>query len=406
METVGNFSEEFWNKEVGDFSGWEIVNQRIKESNKVTSLYVGFLKQVSSAMEAFGKSLLRVTQNCRLPDTEHGHLRTSLERVRRSVAAWGQDSVSAAAALDEQAVRVSAHATQAKDVRKKTEDGVRLKQNQLKDNLKKLHQAKRHAKMKMKDRVEAEFQQMALANRIESKPRELEKAMQGIQRAIETQQEAESQFSEAVISTNQTLKSFTDTASLSFTTMQSIEEARVKLLRESLWAVANICSLLAVQVDEQQECLRVDVLAVDVTHELSSWVIKHRTLQSAPLPLVYEATPYFSPAGLNTPLSTPYSSPASSARSTLTRDANDSDTSSNCATPTSLYEAKAMYRFSARVCSNTQSRLEVSDSEISLAEGDVVGVMNDSNADWVLVRNKTGGQGFVPAAFVKPISVE
>lgn len=72
METVGNFSEEFWNKEVGDFSGWEIVNQRIKESNKVTTLYIGFLKQVSSAMEAFGKSLLRVSHNCTLPDTEHG----------------------------------------------------------------------------------------------------------------------------------------------------------------------------------------------------------------------------------------------------------------------------------------------------------------------------------------------
>lgn len=395
METVGNFSEEFWNKEVGDFSGWEIVNQRIKESNKVTSLYVGFLKQVSSAMEAFGKSLLRVTHNCTLPDTEHGHLRTSLERIRKSVAVWGQDTVDAAAAVNEQAGLVSGHATQAKELRKKTDDGVRLKQTQLKDNLKKLHQAKRYAKMKMKDRVEAEFHHMVVTNKIESKPRDLEKAMQGMQRAIQTQQEAESQYSEAVTTTNQTLMTFTDTASLSFTTMQNIEEARVKLLRESLWAVANVCSLLAVQVDEQQECLRADVLDVDVAHELSSWVLKHRTLQSSPLPLVYEATPYCPPSGLNTPLSTPLSSPASSARSTLTRDANDSDTSSNCATPTSLYEAKAMFRFSAR-----------SDSEISLVEGDIVRVMNDSNTDWVLVRNKHGSEGFVPATFVKPINLD
>lgn len=395
METVGNFSEEFWNKEVGDFSGWEIVNQRIKESNKVTTLYIGFLKQVSSAMEAFGKSLLRVSHNCTLPDTEHGHLRTSLERIRKSVEVWGQDTVDAAAAINEQAVQVSTHATQAKELRKKTDDGVRLKQNHLKDNLKKLHQAKRHAKMKMKDRVEAEFHQMVMANKIETKPRELEKSMQGTRRAAEAQQEAETQFSEAVTTTNQSLASFSDTAVLSFTTMQNIEETRVKLLRESLWAVANICSLLAVQLDEQQECLRVDVLAVDVSRELSSWILKHRTLQPSPLPIVYEATPYSPPSGLNTPLSTPLSSPASSARSTLTKDANDSDSSSNCATPTSLYEARAMFGFSAK-----------SGSEISLVEGDVVKVMNDSNTDWYLVRNKHGSQGFVPATFVKPIKLD
>ncbi|XP_042872312.1 septation protein imp2-like isoform X2 [Penaeus japonicus] len=345
-------------------------------------------------MEAFGRSLLRVTHNCTLPDTEHGNLRTSLERIRKSVEVWGQDTVDAASAINDQAVLVSRHANQAKELRKKTDDGVRQKQNQLKDNIKKLHQAKRHAKMKMKERVDSEFHHVVLANKLETKPRDLEKAMQAMRRAVESQQEAEIQFSEAITSTNKALKSFTDTASLSFTAMQNIEETRVKLLRESLWSFANICSLLAVHIDEQQECVRIQVLSVDVAGEVSSWIVKHRTLQSAPEPLVYEATPYSPPSGMTTPLSTPLSSPATSARSTLTRDTNDSD-SSNCATPTSLYEAKAVFHFSAR-----------SESEISLVEGDVVTVMNDTNSDWILVRTKKGCQGFVPATFVKAIYLE
>ncbi|MPC13785.1 hypothetical protein E2C01_006532 [Portunus trituberculatus] len=88
---------------------------------------------------------------------------------------------------------------------------------------------------------------------------------------------------------------------------QDVEETRVRLVRDSFWAVANVCSLLAVHIDQHQDALRTALLQVDVGEEVAAWVSQHRTCQTQPIPLVYSPVPR-PPAGMT---------PTSSARSTL-----------------------------------------------------------------------------------------
>ncbi|XP_045610072.2 proline-serine-threonine phosphatase-interacting protein 2 isoform X2 [Procambarus clarkii] len=341
MGPIGKFSEEFWNVEVGDFGGWEIVSQRVKESNKITTNYISFLKQVAAAMDTFGRTLLKSAKNSSLPDMEHGELKTSLHAARESVETWGQDSVDAAAAIISQTVQLTQHLTQSKLIRKHAEEEARQRQQQVRDGVRRVRQAQRDAQNKVRELVDTEAQKQALGAKPDVKPKELEKVTLAEERAGEAVKEAEVQHKDAVTFHNSSLDEWCTYAHNAFDTFQDKEETRVELIRDSLWGFANICSLLAVRTDQHQEVIRTALLRVDVAEEVTTWVARHKTLQTPPIPLVHVPVARV----MNDP---PSATP--SARSTIAEVSDSSSESSGRSSPIPLYEARVLYQFSARPC--------------------------------------------------------
>lgn len=388
MGSIGNFADDFWNTEIGDFAGWNIVHQRIKDGGKVTQNYIELLKQVTAAMETFGRSLLKTAKSSSLPEMEHGKLKSALQTARVSVEAWGLDTLDAAAALSGQINSLSQHLTQAKGMRKREDEDLRNQQQQLSDAMRKVKQAQRTAQTKLKEKMECESHRFVLESKYDPKQKELEKATQAEKRAEDAVLDAEFHHREVVAKHNEALEGWKMVTRSSMNIMQDIEEARVKLLRDSMWSVANVCSLLAVHCDQHQENVRTALLSVDVGQELNSWVTLHSTKQRPPSPLAYQ--PVQRPSQLSTPISTP----ANSARSTVTEfdGSSTSRSRSGTATPEPLHDATVLYHFGAR-----------SDSEVSLKAGETVSVLDDSNEEWVYVRNRKGATGFVPATYIKAL---
>ncbi|XP_063860405.1 proline-serine-threonine phosphatase-interacting protein 2-like isoform X2 [Scylla paramamosain] len=390
MGSIGDFAEEFWNVEVGDFGGWEVVSQRTKETAKVTSTCVDFMKQVAAALDTFGKTLVRVARSSTLPELEHGELRNSLVTARDGVEALGQDATDAAAAVTSQANQLSNHLTDARLSRRRATEDIKKRQQQVKEGVRRVQHARRNAQHKMRDLVDAETHRLNLDCRPDAKvkDRDREKASQAEERAAEALREAESQHKETVKAHNTALESWCSTASSAFRTLQDVEETRVRLVRDSFWAVANVYSLLAVHTDQHQDALRTALLQVDVGEEVAAWVSQHRTCQTQPIPLVYSPVPR-PPAGM-TPTSSARSTLNSSARSTITEVSVGSEDSGEDS-PVPVRKARALYKFAAR-----------SGSEVCLKAGQAVVVMEGGSKEWSLVRTTEGILGFVPTKFITP----
>nr|XP_053628845.1 uncharacterized protein LOC128686150 isoform X4 [Cherax quadricarinatus] len=391
MGSVGRFSEEFWNVEVGNFGGWEIISQRMKEANKITANYIDLLKQVASAMDTFGRALIKTARDSRLPDMEHGELKASLLAARTSVEYWGQDSVDAADAITTEVTQLSQYLTQAKLICKHAKEQAKQRQQQVREGMRRVQQAQRESQKKLQELMDKETNKLRVDSKPDAKPKELEKALQAGVRSVEAAKEAELQHKDAVNFHNAVLNEWCSYAHSGFNTFQNKEEHRVRLVRDSLWRIANICSLFAVQLDQHQESIRTALIHVDVAKELSTWVAIHKTLQTPPIPLVY--TPI-----ARSSLNTPSASFSTSARSTLTEVSEDSD-SSGRSSPIPLYKARALYQFSARNYSACVVVLQ-SESEVSLTEGQSLVVMDVCNAEWSLVRTNTGVLAFVPSKFI------
>ncbi|XP_071537000.1 proline-serine-threonine phosphatase-interacting protein 1-like isoform X2 [Panulirus ornatus] len=250
MGSIGNFAEEFWNVEVGNFGGWEIVSQRMKEASKITANYVDLLKQVAAAMDTFGRALLKSAKNSPLPDMEHGEMKASLETARVSVELWGQDTMEAAAAITAQAAQLTQHLAQAKDTRRLTEEEVKQRQQQVREAVRRVRQAQHLAQGKMRELMDAEVLKLTLITKPDTKSKDREKVTQVEERAMKATRDAEATHKTAVNSHNAALDNWCFCARTAFDNMQVMEESRVKLLRECMWNVANICSLLAVHIDQ------------------------------------------------------------------------------------------------------------------------------------------------------------
>ncbi|XP_045131367.1 proline-serine-threonine phosphatase-interacting protein 2-like isoform X2 [Portunus trituberculatus] len=396
MGSIGDFAEEFWNVEVGDFGGWEVVSQRTKEAAKVTSTCVDFMKQVAAALDVFGKTLVRVAKSSTLPDLEHGELRNSLVTARDGVEALGQDATDAAAAVTSQANQLSNHLTDARLSRRRATEDIKKRQQQVKEGVRRVQHARRNAQHKMRDLVDAETHRLNLECRPDAKvkERDRDKACQAEERAAEALKEAESQHKETVKAHNTAVESWCSIASSAFRTLQDVEETRVRLVRDSFWAVANVCSLLAVHIDQHQDALRTALLQVDVGEEVAAWVSQHRTCQTQPIPLVYSPVPR-PPAGMTptssarSTLNSAHSTLNSSARSTITVSAGSEDSGED--SPVPVRKARALYKFAAR-----------SGSEVCLKAGQAVVVMEGGSKEWSLVRTIEGTLGFVPTKFITP----
>ncbi|KAK7068513.1 hypothetical protein SK128_014196 [Halocaridina rubra] len=344
MGSPGNFADEFWNTEICDFSGWTTVHQRIKDGNKIICNYIDLMKQVTSAMENFGRSLLKAAKNSSLPDTEHGKLRAALQTARLSVEAWGQDSLDAATTLNSQLSFLSQHLMQAKDSRKRAEEAVKSRQNHLQDAVRKAKQSNKSAQNKLKERLNCQNQRLCVESKIDAKSKDIEKAIQAERKSEDALAESEEQCRESVFKHNESLQDWQNTTRSSLKSMQDVEEARVKILRDSMWSVANVCSMLAVQFDQHQESIRMSLSSIDVGQELSSWVKTYRTLQSPPQPLTYK------PQELASHVPTTFTH-ANSKRSTVTDAESSTNTStsrSGTTTPEPLHDATVMYEFLPR----------------------------------------------------------
>ncbi|KAG0726686.1 Proline-serine-threonine phosphatase-interacting protein 1 [Chionoecetes opilio] len=209
-------------------------------------------------------------------------------------------------------------------------------------------------------------------------------AVQAEERAAEVLREAEGQHKDTVRAHNAALEAWCCTASAAFRAMQDAEETRVRLVRDSFWAMANVCSLLAVHLDQSQDAVRAALLQVDVGEEVASWVSQHRTCQTQPIPLVY--TPVPRPLAITTPTPSARST-LTSARSTITEVSGSSEDSDG--SPVPVRKARALYKFAAR-----------SGSEVCVAAGDAVVVMEGGSREWSLVKTGDGSLGFVPTKFI------
>ncbi|XP_076069828.1 proline-serine-threonine phosphatase-interacting protein 2-like [Oratosquilla oratoria] len=392
MGSLGAFVTDFLNSEIGDIAGWEIVSQRVKEGNKVASHYVDFLKQVSLALETLGKTLVKISKTSPLGELETGRMRKCLKVARQGVKGFGQDSMEAAATLTSLAANIHQHVIQARTHRRECEDIIRPHHHHLKESTRKLKSAKKQAKNRMREMVQAEEIYMTLDGKVDVKGKEVEKAASNDRRTKESVENAEAMVKESVVTVNANLATCISTLQASLVSMQEVEEERIRILRDTMWSVANVISFLSVHIDQHMEMLRTVLEKIDVKNEILDWIGKNKTGCILPSSLIYNPTPR--PLTLSTPGTTPGDTPRTTPSLSVCSIDEDLEESEKCfeelVSKKCLFPAVALYSFEAR-----------SNSEVSLATGEEVEVLDHSSSDWALIRKVKGAMGFVPSVYIK-----
>jgi len=62
-DNVPRFDNSFWDEEIGQFQGWEVVVRRLKDGRQVLKEYAEFLKQRAAIEEQLGKSLVKLAKS-------------------------------------------------------------------------------------------------------------------------------------------------------------------------------------------------------------------------------------------------------------------------------------------------------------------------------------------------------
>jgi len=147
------FKHNFWNADIGNFQGFEVIVKRLKDGRSVCKEYVEFLRQRSIIEEQYGKSLIKLAKTASSRD-EISSVRPAWDSVKNHTEAVGLNHVQASNQLGAEVGKISDFMDSSRDKRKWAEDNVRTLQTQIKTSYKRMFDNKKVYEIRCREEIQ------------------------------------------------------------------------------------------------------------------------------------------------------------------------------------------------------------------------------------------------------------
>jgi len=297
QQLVKSFKNYFWNADIGNFQGFEVIVKRLKDGRSVCKEYVEFLRQRSIIEEQYGKSLIKLAKTASSRD-EISSVRPAWDSVKNHTEAVGLNHVQASNQLGAEVGKISDFMDSSRDKRKWAEDNVRTLQTQIKTSYKRMFDNKKVYEIRCREEIQANHlfhQEVARTGRDSSGAERAHgkhgKARQGMEQAEEAYRVAAESLEETRSAWQKETESCADT-------FQELEMSRLTVLRDSAWKLTNIGSACCVADDEVYEDTRKCLESCDLEEGLEYFIVQHETGTEGPPTVTCESLPNSSTLGM------------------------------------------------------------------------------------------------------------
>lgn len=294
---VAKFDNSFWNEEIGNFQGWELIIRRLKDGRHVLKEYAEFLKQRAAIEEQLGKSLVKLAKTIAIRD-ELEPVRNVWEVVKTQTETSGLAHLKSAHQLFAEMSKVTEVGETVRDKRRMREESVRNHQQNVKAHWKRVSEAKRLYETRCREEVASnQFYHQEVA-RLGKSSREAEKAHSKYAKARQALDVSESTYQSSVSAVEEARQAWEKETERTLLAFQCMEEERLASVRESLWRVTNMGSLAAVADDLAEEEVRKALEACDLDDAINKFVSNNATGSKRPPTIIFKQQPTSSSLGM------------------------------------------------------------------------------------------------------------
>lgn len=295
---VVNFSESFWNEDIGSYEGFEAVVNRLKAGRTVIKQYAEYLKQRSLIEETLGKSLLKLSKSMAMPGEDVGFLNDAWETMRLHTEMSALGHLESAQQFSDESVFIAETNVKFREERKGREERVRSCQQKLKSDWRRVSDCRRAHEARCNDEILSNQQYHTEAVKKGRSSREAERAAAKHDKSRTALRQSDSVYQSSVAEAEESRQEWERETENCLSLFQDLEEGRIALLRDSLWKVTNIVSSHSVVDDRGSEQVRVALERGELTECLEGFVAENATGSRRPEPIVYENMPTSDSDGL------------------------------------------------------------------------------------------------------------
>lgn len=275
------FVDAFWNKEICNFTGFEIICRHVRDGKHVIKEYVEFLRLRAQAQEAYGRTLVKLSRTADPKD--NGVLHQALTALKNQTEDVGLSHISTAMSIQEEANRMMEFAESQQEKRKVVEENVRKQQANLKGLHKKVIEHKKSSDVRCREAEVILSQCQVEMLKQSTLPKEVEKFRQKQIKASQIIDMANQSYKSALHSLDNSLAEWEQETRKAYQVFQKLEEDRIENVRNSVWLVVNLISVLCVIEDEACEAVRKILERCDIKTELLRIIQEKNTGSEKPL---------------------------------------------------------------------------------------------------------------------------
>jgi len=361
-----NFVDHFWGSEFNSTTGFEALTQRMKQGKQTLTDFTEYVKKRSQIEQRYGKEMCQLA-NSMIGRDEFGTLHNGLEVLQSETLEIGKVSIYySEIMLDTIERTVREFRDVQRESRKKIEDGVRKSIKHKKTSYD--HMLKCQATYQ-KACIDSDKSSELLQQNMTQPSKKVEDLKQKMKRARQVAETSDKEYSESVSQLEEAKVMWEKEYTSYCQAMQTLEEARIAKLRSALWYYTNTCSTCLVEIDSHHEEVRKTLERCDITHDVNTFIKQHKTGRQKPASIPYEN---FYKSDVKIPL------------------AENTPTENHRAGPVTPYErVVALYDYVAQ-----------GPEELSLAQGDLLVVLEKIDEVWWYGKHKNGSTGVFPASYV------
>ncbi|XP_013778259.1 proline-serine-threonine phosphatase-interacting protein 1-like isoform X1 [Limulus polyphemus] len=427
-EETMRFADHFWNTDICDFTGFEIICQRLQKGRRFVKDYAEFLKQRAQAEEAYGNSLVKVAKSAG-GRYEIGTLRQAWEVILNQTELVGLTYLNNAHQLNKEKTRILEFV---ENLNKRSKDRAcqtREANNVKRQKYKQLQEEKRTYYMRCRESASYSDYLKEETEKQNSQQKEFEMIVQKHKNAVQMMSDAKDTYCKNLESFEEYCKEWEKKMEDTCETFQVLEAERIFFLKDSMWSTAYMFSSLHLNGKESFKEIKKGLENIVAATDLDLFIRQKQT--GTVRPETFRFQPYedqenFEAAGspstfLKLKILSMRKFLSLSPKQSLS-DVNKEGNSSNTTEvfPTSKpidmtdclmainneYESFDLEEESKptdgqffRVLYEYKSENE---SVISVLEKDVVRLLRKENNEWWEVETKDGRQGYFPANYLEP----
>ncbi|KAL4223466.1 proline-serine-threonine phosphatase interacting protein [Mactra antiquata] len=280
------FEDSFWETDFNGTLGFDVLNRRMKDGQKVCHDIIEFFKKRAKADQQYGKTLRNIARAAE--DNEDGDLGVSWKTALTH-------TVKTAILHENSAM----HYTRLVDDLTKYAEGAKVEIKQIEEKMKERLKTKKitHGKMteckrtyidKCRESQNLEEQYESAKMAVTTTVKELEKLRVKTEKSRENMEKADTAYKQSVDTLEHARVHWIADMEDCCRNFQSLEEERIYIIRDELWKCSNIDSQLCVDWDESCESIRRCLEVCDVQNEIRNFIRTNMTGKIRPGRIEYE----------------------------------------------------------------------------------------------------------------------
>jgi len=294
---IKTFKHNFWNGEIGNFLGFEILVKRAKDGRGLCKEYIEFIRQRSVIEEQYGKALLKLAKSS-WGTEEIGGVRCIWESLKNHTESVGLAHSKAVSHLESELATVSDFIESSRDKRRWKEENVRALQTQIKNAHKRMFDLRKLYESRCREEVQASHAYHQEVARGGEESGGSEKAAARHSKVRSSMESAETAYRGSVDYLEEVREQWINETAEAANTFQVLECGRLSLLRDSVWKLTNILSTSCVADDQVYEETRQVLEVVDLEDAIDQFITDNQTGTTKPGSQQPESLPNSSTMGM------------------------------------------------------------------------------------------------------------